>query len=112
MYVAICSTTGEKVDQQLDMSHKLYIYEVSDGNVDFKGTRLIISSEKENIDPSLCIYQTPLDAVKDCDVLYCFTINNDEAKILFSKQIEVRLTGQTLKQVFQKISNKGDKNNE
>ena len=109
MKIAICSQSGQKVDQCFGHSKKFYIYNVTDSCLCFSGLRLVepyFEDEALISDFNPSRFSEVYEAVEDCEKIYCITIDRAVAEKLLERQVEVRLCNQNLKEIFQELTQK------
>ncbi|HEY9123318.1 MAG TPA: NifB/NifX family molybdenum-iron cluster-binding protein [Bacteroidales bacterium] len=104
MKIAFTSSDGIAIDKHFGKADKLYIYDVSDGFINFIGIRRITAySSKENnheINPEAL--EHIVSALHDCSLIYTASIGETPKKYIQSRGIHVKILTETIYSVFLK----------
>lgn len=106
MKIAICSQTGQKVDQCFGHAKKFYIYNVTHDALSFSGMRLVdpyFENEDTTSEFNHGRFAQVYETIVDCSKVYCISIDQKIAEKLLSLNIEVRLCNMNLKEIFHEL---------
>ena len=109
MKIAICSQSGQKVDQCFGHSTKFYIYKLIGSCLNFEAMRMVepyfnVPEVFTQYDPDR--FSHVYEAIEDCTKVYCVSIDSMVEEKLEEREVEVKLSNKSLKEIFHELTHK------